>query len=347
MLTNTVTGDFKQLPKTQHNFLRNFGFFTDAMATSDLETLKNPSAMGCDFSTFVNDFEKHFDCYLHFASSQVLLKLGDYEHATKTEIYIAARNNSAATIAYIREALETYITNLNQGAKFVSIGTISEEISEKIAGAEQQSFFQFIKETTGVQISRDGLCKFRFMLQMGAGNSNLNSFPKNSSALVWAEQLLRAQAAFIARKLRRSQKWCLGGNFRLQHLKKSREDAGNAGSAKNALERAISSCATNVTTVAGKLKLHPAAACHAMMILHSVYSVQDDATSKSFKVNEVALTTLFIANKCQRASKWKSLDVVVELWCQQLFPDAPFNLDSEEVSEFGFFFHFHFSFIFS
>ena len=47
------------------------------------------------------------------------------------------------------------------------------------------------------------------------------------------------------------------------------------------------------------------------------------------KIDDVAFVSLFIANKSQKASKWRSLDKLLEAWYKQLYPSDNFDLESK------------------
>ena len=73
-------------------------------------------------------------------------------------------------------------------------------------------------------------------------------------------------------------------------------------------------------------------ASHACIIFYRYINLNDPATINSnFKLRDIQLATLFIANKAQKVTKWKRLNTVLEHAYKVFYPGSLFNPDSEEA----------------
>mmetsp|Transcript_3415 Transcript_3415/g.8110 ORF Transcript_3415/g.8110 Transcript_3415/m.8110 type:complete len:1066 (-) Transcript_3415:95-3292(-) len=88
-----------------------------------------------------------------------------------------------------------------------------------------------------------------------------------------------------------------------------------------------------IADMVSKLELEKGVAAHASVILYRFGTVLSmrNASETNFKIREILLACVFIANKSQRKRKWKKLASVLEVAYNVFYPGTEFDSSKEEV----------------
>ena len=82
------------------------------------------------------------------------------------------------------------------------------------------------------------------------------------------------------------------------------------------------------------LNLDQSIAAHGCIILyrylHQISKRDTNNITSTLKLREYSIACLFLANKCQKAYKWKRLEIILEAVYKQFYPAANFDPNDEQ-----------------
>ena len=246
--------------------------------------------------------------------------------------------------------------------------SLDSQFSNKESDTSINSLFQFLKSSLRVNVNLDPSTKTHLRLDAendfhdtcelqsdipkyvaipdGSGSSTA-SFPHlktPAQRILVAERILLAQLHIYRDHLHRQQRWIFGKDWSLLEnvslatskiQKKIHISTSSHSFSKHLIDlRSVPNAVREICEIINELSLHPTIAAHAAIILHRyIYVFQCNSTDlrNQFKLRELLVACIFIANKAQKLSKHKRLEIVLKAAYRTFYSGIVLDLESEEA----------------
>jgi serine/threonine protein kinase len=248
--------------------------------------------------------------------------------------------------------VETRAAEVSRGVKYLYLG--ADRMYQQHMMQRGGQFFDYVERVTGASVTVDPMTGDHLRLD-GKGKSHKDDAEgvvQRSVAeidrVALAEEVIRLQIELYRDHCIRDQNWVFGRDWTLisNFLSSTVTDAAAtavtptpalarmASSSKSTLdEKAITTGCLDISDIASKLNLQGSVAAHAAVILYRFATLQgqNQDFAPQAKIREVAIASLFLANKAQKIIKWKRLATVLEAAYQTYYPGTQFDRNKEEV----------------
>lgn len=243
----------------------------------------------------------------------------------------------------------TRAADLQRGVKFLHLGL--DRVYQVIL--MKSNMFEFVQHVTGATVMVDTITGDHLCMD---GRSGLNGLPMDltkseEDRASLAEELVRLQIEIYRDHFTRDHSWIFGRDWSFvastvasasqptqsiapgslqSHTSSSSLSAMKSISTFGQLDsKTAAQGAFEIAEVVANLGMPGKVGAHAAIILYRFVLVK---TVADIKVREALLACVFLANKCQKESKWKRLDTVLEAGYEAFYPGTKFDLASEEVN---------------
>jgi len=209
------------------------------------------------------------------------------------------------------------------------------------------NFFDYVSKMSGSSIRIDTFSRNHIRLDGHeySQNSYINSSPhikaKPEDRMGVAQEIIQLQIELLRDNTIRHHKWIFGRDWSLSVPDAPRKsDPGElqpvSPTPVSRLDHKRSTAAAcfEIAEIADALKLDTAIAGHASVILYRYFNLASEQFKTNLsqaKLRDLSLACLFLANKCQKARKWKRLEVMLEAAYKTFYSGAQFDDNSEEA----------------
>ncbi len=206
-------------------------------------------------------------------------------------------------------------------------------------------FFDYLNRVSGANVQMDNFCSSALRIDggsatMGQSSDTQTSLAQSSSTSSLAEEIIRLQIEIFRDNKIRKQRWGFGRDWSLfvneamiaesDSLKSS---SSRLSSSKTLHKRNLVNICMETTEITQSLGLDSYVASHAVIILYRYLTQVSDETlnSSQTRQRDLSMVCLFLANKCQKAFKWKRLESLLEGAYKVYYHGAKFNYKGDEA----------------
>jgi len=255
-------------------------------------------------------------------------------------------NHIKSRIAEVSRGVNFYIVKDKPSLLFIAKNL------EKIPIGMPPSLFDYLHHVTGTNVQMDKFCSSSIRIDgvsslndtnLGYESANSTSSRKSSNSAL-AEEIIRLQIEILRDSKIRQQRWGFGRDWSLMIneeavFESENGQAGNTagnsrqGNGRCLYKRYVVNICMEISQITETLGLDTGVAAHACIILYRYLNQIFDETlnSSQVKQRDLSLACLFLANKCQKAFKWKRLEGVLEGAYKVYYPGAKFDYKGEEA----------------
>jgi serine/threonine protein kinase len=308
------------------------------------DRLRQESHEDLSRSSFFRSFQATYPCNIWTQSEEDMGRIG-MSNLTDTQgnggrsLYLACEPSEVST----RWAqILSRATELERGVNYLYLG--SNRIYQPLMLKNNGQFFEFVKGITGASVSIDPMTGDHLRIDGSNGtliatlSDLVQSFSDKQRANL-AEEIIRLQIELYRDNFVRNQNWIFGRDWTLASLSASTADvyaaAGDVGTLTKSSSlfgyldsKSAAYCGTEIAEIVATVGLNEAVAAHAMIILYRFVTVGEGT---HLKAREALLASVFLANKCQKAVKWKKLESILEAGYSSFYPGTKFDRIKEEV----------------
>jgi hypothetical protein len=239
-----------------------------------------------------------------------------------------------------------------RGVKYLYLGP--DRLYQPMMMRKGGQFFEFVQQVTGAAVTVDSMTGDHLRIDGKGTASNVmvdKELPPNISEgerAALAEELVRLQIELYRDHSIRHQNWIFGRDWTLARRSCTQSNATTDSSSNSPPNnrttvssrttlsfdsKTLANACLEIADIMSSLGLEGTIAGHASVILYRFATIlsQRDAAETQFKIREILLACVFIANKSQKAIKWKRLDSVLEAAYKIFYPGVSFDSSKEEV----------------
>jgi serine/threonine protein kinase len=246
-------------------------------------------------------------------------------------------------VEMVWDLIQTRLDNLNQGMLYLNapevVGFCQTLLPKSLSEGRTKGveFLDYVTKVTGVQLSIDQRTT-RGWVELSCKCTQADSNAYHQRAL-FAEKLLYLQIAILQNRFLRQHRWKFGGNWAYKNIDYAQKydshnlDTDNINTAKclslSEPNIHITLC-IEIAELTESASLAPSVAAHAAIILFRYMSKSSRLAEYPYgKPRDVGLACIFIANKCQKETKWKTLDSLIEDTFTHFYPELKFDINSD------------------
>jgi len=177
---------------------------------------------------------------------------------------------------------------------------------------------------------------------------NKKSSSDSDNSILTAENILQTQLNIFTDNLERKQQWMFGRDWALLEnasipLNPSEYNSFNASqsysstmfSTKSSIDmRGVPTSVEEISDIVSDLSLHSTVAAHAAVIFYRymhIFKLNSLDLKSEFKLRELLTACVYIANKSQKVTKWKKLEVVLQAAYRIFYSGRSLTIESEEA----------------
>eukprot|EP00977_Amphora_coffeiformis_P009293 scaffold2103_cov185-Amphora_coffeaeformis.AAC.38 len=306
-------------------------------------TSQVPMAEGDDaepeyHSSFFKSFGNTHKCTVWIQSEEDMGRIssqyrvvGDAMSTNLRKVYIGC---DPKDIPKIWDQIKERVKNLERGMRFIHLG--GDRIYQQLLLQNGAEFFRYVYSITGASVSFDSLTGDHLMIDGSKPFEAPAALPpevipldaKGKAEL--AAEIVRLQIEIFRDHYTKKQSWIFGRDWSLTSRASPTQDTSTSlRSVFGKLdERSAPQCCMEIAGVVANMELEKSAGAHAAVILYRYLNVEN---FPSMKAREATLACAYIANKAQKAQKWRKIDSVVKAGYATFYPETEFEPNTEEV----------------
>ncbi|KAL7518432.1 hypothetical protein ACHAWX_003254, partial [Stephanocyclus meneghinianus] len=251
--------------------------------------------------------------------------------------------------------LEGRIADLKRGVQFLNLGAdrIYQPILLQPIKKEGRHgfnyFFDFVQKTSGASVRIDSITGNHLRIDGGDASMSEEAAQQVNEKIDIAMEMISLQIELLRDHYIRQQRWGFGRDWALlltsdaNTLPQIDSSATHDSSCPNKPHpttnprsfdtRALGSACLEISEIVSSVGLSERVAAHACIIFYRFSSLPSnaDAVNTTFKLRDVQLASLYIANKSQKVMKWKRLEAVLDHAYRVFYPGSYFNPQGEEA----------------
>ena len=282
---------------------------------------------------FVRSFEDTHDCIVWIQASDADHTRMDSPEKAKIEsprieprkVFLGCNPKK---VSVLFSAIRSYIDDVANGTKFINLDN-----DAPFRKSMTNPVFDMIKHVTGVTVSIDLSVKDQLSVKSNTLSAKIDkTIMSVDDRVSLANELVRLQIEYFKDESIREQSVMFGRDWTINPWI-FEEVVGS--STKVAVtsrldRRSVSQFGMEIAEIVANLNLDASVAGHAVTILYRfVYATPEISTQ--LKIREALLASVYLANKAQKATKWKRLDVVLQCGYELLYAGTKFDKSSEEA----------------
>jgi serine/threonine protein kinase len=249
--------------------------------------------------------------------------------------------------------VESRASEIARGVKYLYLGP--DRLYQPQLLQKNGQFFDFIKSITGASVSVDAMTGDHLRIDgasVGFENNpiDLSMNLSDGERAALAEELICLQIELYRDHCIRQESWFFGRDWALERrfaisgYESSDSNNGHVASAaptrasstrnQNFDTRSLNNACFEIADIVAALDLDADIAAHATIILYRFTTMlsQPRAIETQLKIRDVLVACVFVANKAQKAAKWRRLDAVLEAAYKVFYPGAQFNAANKEAN---------------
>eukprot|EP00956_Cyclotella_meneghiniana_P044340 scaffold313154_cov96-Cyclotella_meneghiniana.AAC.3 len=354
-------------PKTNVGVYKDLGYLGGEMSNEDFRLLFHskhtaPASTDCSEdlkgSVFAASFEEANKCSIWVQAEEDMGRVE--KHQVKYEfnpnhprkIFFGVTPSRANTLW---QHLLTRINDLKRGVHFLNLGKdrIYQPIllrpMKKHGQPGSNYFFDFVQNTSKANVRIDSITGNHLRIDGGDGSLSEHAYREVDERVNIATEMIRLQIELLRDHHIRQQRWGFGRDWALlltsdsstlnQIDPSSTQDLASLNkvpashNVRSLDDRALGFACLEISEIVSSAGLSDRVAAHACIIFYRYTSLPSNtnALNTNFKLRDVQLASLFIANKSQKVMKWKRLETVLEHSYRVFYPGSVFNPESEEA----------------
>lgn len=251
--------------------------------------------------------------------------------------------------------IQTRLADLNRGVEFMNLGAnhiyqnaLEEPIKKNGRPANWNYFFEFVQKTSGASVQPDPVTNNHLRIDGGDASLSELSARRVKEKVNIAKELIALQIELLRDHHIRQHRWGFGRDWALllestptqlpSAGSTSSQDltamakTGTADSMRLSDPRAVGTACLEISEIVTSAGLSENVSAHACIIFYRYINLPDAiGLNANFKLRDIQLASLFIANKSQKVKKWNRLEAVLEHAYRVFYPGSLFNPNSEEA----------------
>ncbi|KAK1737248.1 SET domain-containing protein [Skeletonema marinoi] len=309
-------------------------------------------------SAFANSFEKKNRCSIWV---QAVEDMGRVSHNRvineanpngPRKIYFGAPPHKIAVLwGYIQTRLADFkrgVVFMNLGANHIYQNALEEPLKRNKRPATWNYFFEFVQKTSGASVQPDPVTDNHLRIDGGDASLSELSARRVKEKVNIAKELIALQIELLRDHHIRQHRWGFGRDWALllestptqqpSSGSTSSQDLtamakiGTADSMRLSDPRAVGTACLEISEIVTSAGLSENVSAHACIIFYRYINLPDAiGLNANFKLRDIQLASLFIANKSQKVKKWNRLEAVLEHAYRVFYPGSLFNPNSEEA----------------
>ena len=218
--------------------------------------------------------------------------------------------------------IQTRVSELARGVKYLHLGM--DRVYQKLMMMNGNRFFDFVQRVAGVKLDIDSMTGDHIRIDGRIADKSTVSAEVAAKSeperALLAEEIIHLQIELYRDQCTREQSWIFGRDW---SLVASSVSASSDSSTSGALSlgqldsKSAAQGAGEIAETVAMLDLNPSIAAHAAIILYR-YSVVKEPDAQ-VKVRDTVLACIYLANKCQKAQKWKRLEQVLKTGFEAMY----------------------------
>ena len=247
--------------------------------------------------------------------------------------------------------VESRAKEVGRGVKYLYLGPDRIYMPQMMQNNGQ--FFEFVHRISSASVTIDTVTGDHLringeekanVINLSDDIINLSDDATVGEKVALAEELIRLQIELYRDHCIRQDNWIYGRDwaFALRSTKKksSKEleenpNGGRTSFAKNNAifdSKSLVNACLDISDITTSLGLSGNVAAHATIIMYRFVTMMSEnaSTETQLKPRELLLSCVFIANKAQKATKWKKLDAVLGAAYKKFYPGVKFDSSKEE-----------------
>lgn len=325
--------------RTTNGVFRDLGFLGCLLSAEEFNLLAASNTRGesedCTLngSAFICSFERIFNCSVWVQdpddqgriNSQSRL-VGGMTRSSPRKVFFGCEPHDLSRLA---STIRDRVKDLSRGVQYLHLGADQGFVKLMM----DHKFFEFVSSITGTSVSIDPVTgdhlriDGRSLVNVPSVGSTMTMSERSRAAL--ADEILRLQVQCYVLECVRQQSWLFGRDWSLAFNRKPTSN-GTEIAVGVLTEQNARQCCLDIAEIVDRLELPSCVAGHAAVVLYR-FTISEQATTLALKTREGTLAVCNIANKSQKASKWKPLLQILEAGYGVVYPGAEFNSNSEET----------------
>jgi histone-lysine N-methyltransferase SETD2 len=251
--------------------------------------------------------------------------------------------------------IQTRLADLKRGVEFMNLGAnhiyqnaLKEQLKKNGRPTNWNYFFEFVQKTSGASVQSDPVTNNHLRIDGGDASLSELSARRVKEKVNIAKELIALQIELLRDHHIRQHRWGFGRDWALlldssptqlpSAGSTSSQDltamakTGTADSMRLSDPRAVGTACLEISEIVTSAGLSENVSAHACIIFYRYINLPDAiGLNANFKLRDIQLASLFIANKSQKVKKWNRLEAVLEHAYHVFYPGSLFNPNSEEA----------------
>jgi serine/threonine protein kinase len=241
--------------------------------------------------------------------------------------------------------IESRMADISNGVRYLYLGP--DRLYQPQLMQNGGEFFAIVNRATGARVEVDSMTSDHLRIDGSLPTDRTNSISPGERA-AQAEELVRLQIELYRDNNIIHEKWIFGRDWALARkvaLANATSDSSEGPVYPSSSSRLVMSrnnpfegkymanACLEIADVVSKLEMEKSVAAHASALLYRFGTVSSmrQAPETQFKIREVLVACVFLANKAQKKRKWKKLVTVLEAAYSVFYPGTEFDGSKEEV----------------
>ncbi|KAL3919148.1 MAG: hypothetical protein SGILL_003899 [Bacillariaceae sp.] len=250
--------------------------------------------------------------------------------------------------------IEARANEVARGVKYLYLGP--DRLYQPQLMQKNGQFFEFVKSVTGASVSVDAMTGDHLRIDGASVGFETNPIDlsmnlSDGEKAALAEELICLQIELYRDHCVRQESWFFGRDWALERRTASSLGgepidpySGHGAAASSARvsavrnqnfdNRSLNNASFEIADIVTALDLDGEIAAHATILLYRFTTMlsQPHATETQLKIRDVTVACIFIANKAQKAAKWKRLDSILAAAYTVFYPGAQFDAENKEAN---------------
>ena len=310
-------------------------------------------------SDFAKSFEKKNRCSIWVQAVEDMGRVSNNRMINEAnpngprKVYFGAPPHK---ISGLWKYVQTRLADIKRGVEFMNLGAnhiyqhaLEEPLKKNGRPANWNYFFEFVQKTSGASVQPDPVTNNHLRIDGGDASLSDLSARRVKEKVNIARELIDLQIELLRDHHIRQHRWGFGRDWALllestptQHQPSagstSSQDLtaiakiGTADSMRLSDPRAVGTACLEISEIVTSAGLSENVSAHACIIFYRYINLPDAiGLNANFKLRDIQLASLFIANKSQKVKKWNRLEAVLEHAYRVFYPGSLFNPNSEEA----------------
>lgn len=347
-------------PKAPSGFYKDLGFYGGQLSSdafqmlvkvSDKDRLSQEANEDLRRSSFFASFESTQRCTVWVQSEDDMGRIdanrivAEFHPAAPRKMYFGCEPGE---VSKLWNLVEQRSNEHIRGIRYFHLGAVRQY--QQFMMKNSGKFFEYIQQVTGATVTLDPMTGDHLRVDggnqdfvVGDWDSEQTLTPSDLACL--AEELIRLQIELYRDHCIRQQNWLFGRDWSMATATNASDKAEpsafksprNMTNKTNKFEpRAVANGCLEIAEIVNKLGVVSSVGAHAAVIMYRFLKIigENENLNLGLKIREIVMACIFLANKAQKVSKWRKLDILLETAYPVLYPGSKFNREEQEAANF-------------